>query len=170
MRYNASSTVGITWIVTSLRSMNQIGNVTGQILILSSFMTYEVVIIPCRKRGSSKRTVDGAVSGPRNCSDPDSTVPPSLSSTSSPSPATIRLEGGRFPHEGNIMVNGQPVCDDDFTLVNADVACKQLGFIGAVSFTKESRYGRTSPEFAMDQVRCDGTEERLLDCRHSKVY
>ena len=68
------------------------------------------------------------------------------------------------------MVNGQPVCDDDFTLVNADVACKQLGFIGAVSFTKESRYGRTSPEFAMDQVRCDGTEERLLDCSHSKVH
>ena len=67
------------------------------------------------------------------------------------------------------MVNGRPVCDDDFTLVNADVACKQLGFIGAVSFTKESRYGRTSPEFAMDQVRCDGTEERLLDCSHSKV-
>ena len=67
------------------------------------------------------------------------------------------------------MVNGQPVCDDDFTLVNAHVACRQLGFTGAMSFTKESRYGRISPDFAMDQVRCDGTEERLLDCSHSKV-
>ena len=140
-------------------------------VIFPSFMTFDGVIIPCRKRGSSKKTVDGAVSGPRNCSDPDYTVPPNLSSSSSTvAPSSIRLEGGRFPHEGNIMVNGQPVCDDDFTLVNADVACKQLGYIGAVSFTKESRYGRTSPEFAMDQVRCDGTEERLQDCRHNKVH
>ena len=106
------------------------------------------------------------MSGPRNCTEPDYSVSNLTSSLTAPH--NIRLEGGRFPHEGNIMVNGQPVCDDDFTLVNADVACKQLGYIGAVSFTKESRYGRTSPEFAMDQVRCDGTEERLLDCRHSK--
>ena len=49
------------------------------------------------------------------------------------------------------MVNGQPVCDDDFTLINADVACKQLGYIGAVSMTKESRYGRVSSNYAMDQ-------------------
>ena len=124
----------------------------------------------CRKKGSDKRTVGGAVSGPRNCSNPDYTIPPNLPSTSTPSPSSIRLEGGRAGgHEGNIMVNGRPVCDDDFTLINAHVACRQLGFIGAVSFTKESRYGRTSPDFAMDQVRCDGTEERLLDCTHSKV-
>ena len=35
--------------------------------------------------------------------------------------------------------------------------------------TKESRYGRVSSNFAMDAVSCDGTEERLLDCSHSKV-
>ena len=67
------------------------------------------------------------------------------------------------------MVNGRPVCDDDWGLVEADVACKQLGYSGAETFTKESRYGPTSPEFAMDQVNCDGTEERLLDCSHSTV-
>ena len=67
------------------------------------------------------------------------------------------------------MVDGRPVCDDDFTLLNAHVVCKQLGYVGAESFTKESRFGRTSPEFAMDQVRCDGTEERLQDCRHDTV-
>ena len=67
------------------------------------------------------------------------------------------------------MVDGSPVCDDDFTLVNAHVVCKQLGFVGAQSFTKESRFGLTSSHFAMDQVRCDGTEERLQDCRHITV-
>ena len=85
------------------------------------------------------------------------------------SSSNIRLEGGRFPHEGNIMVNGQPVCDDAFTLVNADVACRQLGYFGAISNTKRSYYGRTSPDFAMDDVNCNGTEARLLDCPHSKV-
>ena len=85
------------------------------------------------------------------------------------SPSTIRLEGGKFPHEGNIMVNGQPVCDDGFTLDNAHVACRELGYIGAVSFTRESTYGTTSSEFAMDEVKCSGTEERLLDCPHIKV-
>ena len=68
------------------------------------------------------------------------------------------------------MVNGQPVCDDEFTLVNADVACKELGYTGALNFTRESYYGRTSSHFAMDDVHCDGREARLLDCPHSKVY
>jgi len=85
------------------------------------------------------------------------------------SPSRIRLDGGRFPHEGNIMVNGQPVCDDGFTLVNAHVACRELGYPGAVKFTRESYYGRTSSLFAMDYVDCDGTEARLRDCRYGNV-
>ena len=67
------------------------------------------------------------------------------------------------------MVNGGPVCDDEFTLTNADVACRELGYIGAVNFTMHSKYGTTLPIFAMDDVQCDGTEERLLDCPHTKV-
>ena len=107
------------------------------------------------------------MSGPRNCTEPDYSVSNLTSSLTAPH--NIRLEGGSFPHEGNIMVNGRPVCDDDWGLVEADVACKQLGYSGAETFTKESRYGPTSSEFAMDQVNCDGTEERLLDCSHSTV-
>ena len=72
--------------------------------------------------------------------------------------------------EGNLMIYGHPVCDHGFTMMNAHVACWELGYRGALSFTKESRYGRTSPEFAMDNVRCYGTEARLLDCQHSKVH
>ena len=83
---------------------------------------------------------------------------------------SIRLEGGGFPHKGNIMINGRPVCDDGFTMMNAHVACWELGYRGALSFTIKSRYGRTSSEFAMDDVRCYGTEARLLDCQHSKVH
>ena len=134
------------------------------------FFTYYDSTHKCyRKRGSSKRLRAGAVSGPRNCSD----------NSSSPLPLTppdnsyrIVLRGGSAPHEGNVLVGPEgsekPVCDDNWTLINADVACKQLGWAGAVTMTKESRFGVTSPNFAMDQVRCDGTEERLVDCRHTK--
>merc|ERR1711953_740399 len=77
--------------------------------------------------------------------------------------SNIILDGGRFPHEGNILVNGQPVCDDGWSLVDAHVACKEMGYFGALFATSRSEYGRTSPEFAMDNVECDGTETRLLD-------
>merc|ERR1711874_177468 len=82
--------------------------------------------------------------------------------------AKIRLYGGESPHEGNILVNDGPVCDDGFTLTNADVACRELGYIGAVNFTVHSKYGATLPIFAMDDVKCNGTEERLLDCQYNK--
>ena len=82
------------------------------------------------------------------------------------SPGELSLEGGRGDYEGNLMVGvggavPKPVCDDDWTLVNADVACKQLGFVGAVAMTRESRFGRVSSSFGMDGVRCTGNEERL---------
>ena len=71
--------------------------------------------------------------------------------------------------EGNLMIYGRPVCDDGFTLMNAHVACRELGYEGALIFTTESAFGRTSSSFAMDDVRCNGTEKRLLECQHSKV-
>ena len=58
-----------------------------------------------------------------------------------------------FPLEGNVVVGNRPVCDDDWTLINANVVCKQLGFIGALEYTKESRFGTTSSNYVMDQVR-----------------
>jgi len=121
-----------------------------------------------RKTGNTKQTMDGAISGPRNCSDPNYTANPQPSyTTPTPcsSPGAICLTGGGS--RGDILIEDRPVCDDDWTLVNAHVACKQLGFIGALAFTKESRFGSSSRDFIMDSVRCDGTEERLIDCQHN---
>ena len=41
----------------------------------------------------------------------------------------VELRGGSGPHEGNIWVDGKPVCDDTFTEsshgeVNAQVICR----------------------------------------------
>ena len=39
----------------------------------------------------------------------------------------IELRGGRNESEGNIFVNGRPICDDEWDIVDATVACKMLG-------------------------------------------
>ena len=42
---------------------------------------------------------------------------------------------------------------------------RMLGYLYG-SPTSESRFGRVSDNFAMDDVKCAGTEESLLDCPH----
>jgi hypothetical protein len=133
-----------------------------------SHFTYYAASNRCyRKQGGAKRSIEGAISGPRNCSDPNAVVAANSTeggkatttargqqqSKNCSSPGVVCLLGGSKPNEGNVFVGNKPVCDDDWTLVNANVACRQLGFSGALAMTKESRYGPVPDVFAMDQVR-----------------
>eukprot|EP00092_Neocalanus_flemingeri_P010631 GFUD01011453.1.p1 GENE.GFUD01011453.1~~GFUD01011453.1.p1 ORF type:complete len:228 (-),score=64.47 GFUD01011453.1:46-729(-) len=82
---------------------------------------------------------------------------------------TYSLLGGSNSKEGNIYVNGRPVCDDEWDLKDATVACKSLGFKNAVKFTAESAFGSVADNFIMDDVKCDGTENSLLGCKYDKT-
>ena len=42
--------------------------------------------------------------------------------------AKIELKGGSSPMEGNVFVNGKPVCDDLWDDDDATVACRMLGY------------------------------------------
>lgn len=42
--------------------------------------------------------------------------------------AKIELKGGSSPIEGNVFVNGKPVCDDLWDDDDATVACRMLGY------------------------------------------
>ena len=42
---------------------------------------------------------------------------------------------------------------------------RQLGFLGGTA-TSRSRFGTVPNVFAMDDVKCTGSEERLRDCPH----
>ena len=77
--------------------------------------------------------------------------------------------GGPQPSEGRLEVrhNGQwgTVCDDLFSNVNAEVACKMLGFHTGLA-KGEARFGRGSGPIWLDNVRCIGTESSLFECNH----
>jgi hypothetical protein len=82
--------------------------------------------------------------------------------------AEVKLVGGSGRHEGNILVGGRPVCDDEHNAQNAKVVCRMLGYPYGQA-TVKSHFGRVSSTFKMDDVRCTGNEASLLDCRHNTV-
>ena len=43
---------------------------------------------------------------------------------------------------------------------------RELGYDGG-NYTNESHFGQVSDDFMMDDVKCEGTEEKLLDCPHT---
>ena len=50
--------------------------------------------------------------------------------------SVVELVGGSGPHEGNILIGGQPVCDDGHDDQNALVVCR---FAETCSFSVESK-------------------------------
>uniref|UniRef100_A0A3Q4HYE0 HHIP like 1 n=1 Tax=Neolamprologus brichardi TaxID=32507 RepID=A0A3Q4HYE0_NEOBR len=85
----------------------------------------------------------------------------------------VRLVGDTRSDRGRveIYINGEwgTVCDDLWTLVNARVVCRQLGFQHALKAAKNSEFGEGKDLILLDDVQCVGTESSLLDCRHAGV-
>ena len=48
----------------------------------------------------------------------------------------------------------------------SNVACRQLGFIGANATRKGAYFGRGSGPILLGGVRCTGKESYIWDCRH----
>ncbi len=61
------------------------------------------------------------------------------------------------------------VCDDifDLTISGANVACRQLGYDGALEFfTVPADFTVGQTEILLDNVSCTGEEATLLNCEH----
>ncbi|XP_036450956.1 lysyl oxidase homolog 2A [Colossoma macropomum] len=90
---------------------------------------------------------------------------------SDPGPVRIqlRLAGEKRKHyEGRVEVyyNNEwgTVCDDDFDMSAAHVVCRELGYMGAVSWSPSSKYGKGEGRIWLDNVHCTGRETSLADC------
>ncbi|XP_053318770.1 lysyl oxidase homolog 2 [Spea bombifrons] len=96
--------------------------------------------------------------------EPVPTQPPS-----SPAKIHIRLAGEKRKHnEGRVEVyyNGEwgTICDDDFSLYNAHIVCRELGYLEAVSWAPSSKYGKGEGRIWLDNVHCTGRESSIASC------
>ncbi|KAL3059003.1 hypothetical protein OYC64_011023 [Pagothenia borchgrevinki] len=90
-------------------------------------------------------------------------------SDSSPPVIQLRLAGEKRKHyEGRLEVfyNGEwgTVCDDDFSISAAHVACRELGFLDAQSWLPSAKYGKGEGRIWFDNVHCTGGEKSLAQC------
>ncbi|NXJ71103.1 DMBT1 protein, partial [Rostratula benghalensis] len=87
-----------------------------------------------------------------------------------PWPFPVRLSGGPGRCAGRVEVqhNGHwgTVCDDDWGLPDTAVVCRQLGCGAALAAPPGAWFGEGSGPIWLNGMRCRGTEERLVLCRH----
>nr|XP_043065608.1 uncharacterized protein LOC108120408 isoform X2 [Drosophila bipectinata] len=80
-----------------------------------------------------------------------------------------RLEGGRSSNEGRLEVKYHgvwgSVCDDDFNVKNAQVACNSMGYYGPAKIEKNI-FGNGNGPIWLDQVMCYGNETSIDKCNH----
>lgn len=84
--------------------------------------------------------------------------------------APIRLVNGANKCQGRVELlhNGRwgTVCDDDWSLKNAKVVCRQLGCGQALKATTDAHFGAGSGPIWLDNVVCKGDEPYLPRCQN----
>ena len=87
------------------------------------------------------------------------------------STAETRLVGGRGPHEGRVEVfyNGRwgSVCDEGWSISDAEVVCRELGYSGVVAAACCGRFGLGNGTIWLADVKCTGIERNIRTCSHS---
>ncbi|XP_044231146.1 lysyl oxidase homolog 3B isoform X1 [Thunnus albacares] len=105
---------------------------------------------------------------------PSNTATPTPTPSPSPQAQTerlkVRLSGYPRKHnEGRIELfyKGEwgTICDDDFSINNANVLCRQLGFVSATGWTHSAKYGKGQGKIWLDNVLCNGAEKSIEFCK-----
>nr|XP_038035101.1 deleted in malignant brain tumors 1 protein isoform X5 [Anas platyrhynchos] len=89
--------------------------------------------------------------------------------TASPDPEGLRLVDGPGRCAGRVEVlhNGTwgTVCDDNWSVHEGQVVCRQLGCGTVLSVSKGARHGEGMGQIWLDDVNCTGTEAALSECQ-----
>ncbi|KGL98142.1 Deleted in malignant brain tumors 1 protein, partial [Charadrius vociferus] len=89
--------------------------------------------------------------------------------TPTPGATRTRLVNGSSLCSGRVEVlhDGEwgTVCDDSWSLMDAEVVCKEVGCGQALSALLEAAFGQGSGPIWLDEVTCAGTEATLALCR-----
>ncbi|XP_071097739.1 scavenger receptor cysteine-rich domain-containing protein DMBT1-like [Haliotis cracherodii] len=85
----------------------------------------------------------------------------------------VRLVNGSSANSGRVevLVNGSwgTVCDDQWDDLDAAVICKMLNYRNGGQALGMARYGPGTGPIHLDDVRCDGDEERIDQCRMTAI-
>ncbi|KAI4586293.1 hypothetical protein MJG53_004080 [Ovis ammon polii x Ovis aries] len=80
----------------------------------------------------------------------------------------LRLRGGDSECSGRVEVwhsgSWGTVCDDSWSLAEAEVVCQQLGCGQALETVRSAAFGPGNGSIWLDEVRCAGWESSLWDC------
>ena len=83
-------------------------------------------------------------------------------------PIQVQLLGGQDNYNGRVEILVSnirgTICNDSFTLENAHVICRQLGFPSAVRLAS---FGPGSGQIWLDDVQCNGDEVSIELCTHN---
>ncbi|XP_022088748.1 deleted in malignant brain tumors 1 protein-like [Acanthaster planci] len=92
----------------------------------------------------------------------------------SPSPVSVRLVNGSTSNEGRVEVyfkcHWGTVCHREWTIRDANVICRQLGYPSASQAWKYAHFGRGSGPILLTNVACHGNESSIDQCEHSGWY
>ncbi|XP_056151205.1 lysyl oxidase homolog 3B isoform X2 [Lampris incognitus] len=100
------------------------------------------------------------------------TTPATATRTPQPQSERLRFRLAGYPRKHNegrieIFYKGEwgTICDDDFSLTNANVLCRQLGFVSATGWTHSAKYGKGQGKIWLDNVLCNGGEKSIELCK-----
>ena len=85
----------------------------------------------------------------------------------------MRLKGSPLPYKGRIEIKiggiWGSVDDLGWDIFDSTVACRQLGFSGAVGAYSGSIYGSGPGPVWLSGVECQGYEKSLARCSHTRM-